>query len=443
MSKLNLDEFEKTFLYNCANDSEYISLVAPFTKTEFFQSKHRSFFYDKIKNFYEKRSSVPSLVEIKNTLNSDEERESFKKVLLEFKEISGTIFNKKELSDNTERFLKERALHGTLMSIAGDIRDGKNLDTSDVLDKFEKNCNINLVTDIGLDFFNDVNKIALDLIKSDPVIPSGWDWIDNKIDGGFRSEGKALYIFAGQTNVGKSIVLGNLAVNIANTGRTVVLISLEMSEMVYARRLGSNISKIPIKSLSDNSDKFIDKINSYSCENCNSRIIIKEFPPSTITPRSLEAFLKSLINRGITFDAVVLDYINLLTTNEGDNSYERVKFIAEQIRAMSYVFTCPFITATQLSRSGFDIENPDMTTISESIGLAATADFIASVYQQEGDNMNNRLRFGLMKNRWGTNSGSNIFGIDYSTLSIYEDDSLNDEENQEIENASRVLNDGD
>jgi replicative DNA helicase len=443
MSKLNLDEFEKTFLYNCANDSEYISLVAPFTKTEFFQSKHRGFIYEKIKSFYEKRSSAPSLVEIKNTLNSDEEMNFFKKVVLEFKEINGIIFNKKELSDNTERFLKERALHGTLMSIAGDIRDGKALDTSDVLDKFEKNCNINLVTDIGLDFFHDVNKIALDLIKSDPVISSGWDWIDNKIDGGFRSEGKALYLFAGQTNVGKSIVLGNLAVNIANSGRTVVLISLEMSEMVYARRLGSNLSKIPIKNLAANSDKFVEKMNVYSGENCNSRIIIKEFAPSTITPRSLEAFLKSLINRGINFDAVVLDYINLLTTTVGDNSYERVKHIAEQIRALSYVFTCPFITATQLARSGFDIENPDLTTISESIGLAATADFIASVYQQEGDNMNNRLRLGLMKNRWGTNSGSNIFGIDYSTLSIYEDDSLNDEENQEIENASRVLNDGD
>ena len=443
MSKLNLDEFEKTFLYNCANDSEYISLVSPFTKSEFFQCKHRSFFYDKLKFFYEKRSSVPSLVEIKNILNTDEEKESFKKVILEFKEINGTIFNKKELNDNTERFLKERALHGTLMSIAGDIRDGKNLDTSDVLDKFEKNCNINLITDIGLDFFTDVNKIAKDLIKTDPVIPSGWEWIDNKIDGGFRSEGKALYIFAGQTNVGKSIVLGNLAVNIANSGRTVVLISLEMSEMVYARRLGSNLSKIPIKNLAGNSDKFVEQMNVYSSKNCNSRIIIKEFAPSTITPRSLEAFLKSLINRGITFDAVVLDYINLLTTNEGNNSYEKVKYIAEQIRALSYVFTCPFITATQLTRSGFDIENPDLTTISESIGLAATADFIASVYQQEGDNMNNRLRLGLMKNRWGTNSGSNIFGIDYSTLSIYEDDSLNDEENQEVENASRVLNDGD
>jgi hypothetical protein len=92
---------------------------------------------------------------------------------------------------------------------------------------------------------------------------------------------------------------------------------------------------------------------------------------------------------------------------------------------------------------GFDTQDPDLTTISESIGLAATADFIASVFQQEGDNMNNRIRVGLMKNRWGTNSGTNVFGIDYTTLSIYEDESLNDEENEEVEEASRALNDGD
>lgn len=92
---------------------------------------------------------------------------------------------------------------------------------------------------------------------------------------------------------------------------------------------------------------------------------------------------------------------------------------------------------------GFDTENPDLTTISESIGLAATADFIASVYQNEGDNMANKLRFGLMKNRWGVNNGSNVFRIDYPTLTITEDESLNDEVNEEVENASKVLTDGD
>ncbi len=441
MSKLNLDEFEKSFLYNSMSDSEYLSLVIPFTKLEFFQSKSRSFIFNIVKNFYEKRNSIPSPIEIKNLLNTSEEVDHFRNVLTEFKSFKDVTFNRKELIENTERFLKERALHGTLMSIANDIKDDKTLDTSEILDKFEKNCTINLITDIGLDLFTDIRKVARDLNRNDPVIPSGWNWLDNKIDGGFRSEGKALYIFAGQTNVGKSIVLGNLAVNMSNSGRTIVLISLEMSEMIYARRLASTLTKIPIRNLADSSDDVVSKINVYASKNVNSKIIIKEFAPSTMTPRSLEGFLKSLQNRGIAFDAVVLDYINLLTTNVGNNSYEKIKYITEQIRALTYTFSCPFITATQLTRAGFDTEDPDLTTISESIGLAATADFISSVYQQEGDNMNNRLRFGLMKNRWGVNSGTNIFGIDYATLSIYEDDSLNDEVNQEIENADRVLND--
>jgi replicative DNA helicase len=267
--------------------------------------------------------------------------------------------------------------------------------------------------------------------------------LDEKLGGGFRSEGKAIYIFSGQTNVGKSIFIGNIAVNIANTGRTVVLISLEMSEMIYARRLGAKLTSIPMKQLSEKTDDFSFKIKAYASSNPNSRILIKEFPPSTITPRGLDAFLKSLVNKGIEIDAIVLDYINLLTTPEGNNSYEKIKYITEQVRSLTYLFNCPIITATQLTRAGFDTEDPDLTTISESIGLAATADFIASVFQQEGDNMNNRIRVGLMKNRWGTNSGTNVFGIDYTTLSIYEDEALNDEANEEVEEASRALNDGD
>lgn len=443
MSKLNLDQFESIFIYKCLSDAQYLSLVSSIVKDEYFSCKHRRIIFNKVKNFYDKRSTLPNLVELKSQLPTEEELNSLKKVIGEVKEYNALSFNEKELIENTERFLKERALHETLMSVATDIKDDKTLDTSSILDKFEKNCNISLHTNIGLDLFQDVNKVVDDLTKSDPVIPSGWNWLDEKLGGGFRSEGKAVYIFAGQTNVGKSIFLGNLAVNIANTGRTVVLISLEMSEMIYARRLGAKLTAIPMKQLSEKCDDFSYKMKSYASSNPNSRILIKEFPPSTITPRGLDAFLKSLLNKGIEIDAIVLDYINLLTTPEGNNSYEKIKYITEQVRSLTYLFNCPIITATQLTRAGFDTQDPDLTTISESIGLAATADFIASVFQQEGDNMNNRIRVGLMKNRWGTNSGTNVFGIDYSTLSIYEDESLNDEENEEVEEASRALNDGD
>jgi replicative DNA helicase len=350
MSKLNLDEFESVFIYKCLSDAQYLSLISSIVKDEYFSCKSRKIIFNKVKDFYNKRSVLPNLVELKSQLTSPEELASFKKVLTEVKDYNSLAFNEKELIDNTERFLKERALHETLMSVATDIKDDKVLDTSSILDKFEKNCNISLHTNLGLDLFSDVDKVVEDLTKSDPVIPSGWNWLDEKLNGGFRSEGKAIYIFAGQTNVGKSIFLGNLAVNIANTGRTVVLISLEMSEMIYARRLGAKVTAIPMKQLSEKCEDFSKKMKSYTSSNPNSRILIKEFPPSTITPRGLDSFLKSLVNKGIQIDAIVLDYINLLTTPEGNNSYEKIKYITEQVRSLTYLFNCPIITATQLNR---------------------------------------------------------------------------------------------
>ena len=73
---------------------------------------------------------------------------------------------------------------------------------------------------------------------------------------------------------------------------------------------------------------------------------------------------------------------------------------------------------------GYEV-TPDLTNISESIGLAATADFICSVYQMEDDAENGILRMGMMKNRFGANFGTSAFSIDYTTLSIVEDDELN------------------
>lgn len=60
-----------------------------------------------------------------------------------------------------------------------------------------------------------------------------------------------------------------------------------------------------------------------------------------------------------------------------------------------------------------------------SIGLAATSDFICSVYQLDEDRDMGIIRMGLMKNRFGPNFGSSAFSIEYPTLSIVEDEELN------------------
>ena len=85
---------------------------------------------------------------------------------------------------------------------------------------------------------------------------------------------------------------------------------------------------------------------------------------------------------------------------------------------MTYIFNCPIISATQLNRQGFGSDNPDLATISESVGLAATADVIVSIYQNAEDRELGIIRLGMMKNRYGPRGHTQAMRIDYSTLTI-------------------------
>ena len=274
-----------------------------------------------------------------------------------------------------------------------------------------------IVTDTGFDLYNDVDILIDDLCNVQKSIPSKWEWLDDALNGGFIENGRSLYVFAGETNIGKYIFLGNIASNIAKQGKNVLLVTLEMSELLYARRICTNVSKIPLKDLSTNTHALRQSIIEEK-ESGSGRIFIKEFPPSTITPNQLKAFVKKLTDTGVPIHAIVLDYLNLLHSTVGTNSYERIKNVTEQVRAMSYIFNCPVISATQLNRSGFNTENPDLATISESVGLAATADVIVSIFQNEEDRDLGIIRLGMMKNRYGPRGHTQAMRIDYTTLTI-------------------------
>lgn len=417
MSKINLDEFENILIFKSLTDSGYLASIADIVKPNYFKNKVIANIFTIVKDFTEKRNKLPTTTEIKTYLVTDEQKAEFKQLVQSFSEID-KVLDKDELYENTERFLKEKAVYHTMLDVASDVSKGE-VDTSDVLNKFEKSCNISLVTDLGLDLFGNIDTVIDDLNAVEKHITSKWEWLDETLGGGFLEAGKALYVFAGETNIGKSIFLGNIASNIASQGKNVLLITLEMSELLYARRICTNVTKIPMKELAVNEHSLRQSINSET-----GKIFIKEFPPSTITPNQLKAFIKKFGEKGIKLDAIVLDYLNLLHSTIGNNSYERIKNVTEQVRAMSYLFNCPIISATQLNRSGFDQENPDLATISESIGLAATADVICSIYQNDEDREMNIIRLGMMKNRYGARGMTQAMSIDYSTLTIDQADDI-------------------
>ncbi len=296
--------------------------------------------------------------------------------------------------------------------------------------------------DLGLNFLDEIDKFVTAINQQDIFISSGWKWLDEKIGGGFLASGRALYMFMGQTNIGKSIFLGNIASNIAAQGKVVVVITLEMPETVYAKRISSKITKIPFRDLRDKSNDLKETLYIYKEQNPNAKIIFKEFPPKGVTVNHIKAYIKKLISKGINPDVIVLDYLNLIAPNEGDNSYEKIKDITEQVRALTYVFKIPFISATQSVRSGFDTE-PELQHTSESMGTAHTADVMIGIFQNEEDNVLGILRMSIIKNRFGPNEGTRAMKIHYPTLTLTEDDSYFGDDNEvaKTENTLQMLSD--
>ena len=99
------------------------------------------------------------------------------------------------------------------------------------------------------------------------------------------------------------------------------------------------------------------------------------------------------------------------------------------------------ISATQLNRTGYDVDTPKLDSIGESIGLAATADVIVGITQSDEDKELNIINIHMMKNRFGQNFGSNQMRMDFKTLTVHEDDSLNDDDGDlgEVSNMLDML----
>ena len=100
------------------------------------------------------------------------------------------------------------------------------------------------------------------------------------------------------------------------------------------------------------------------------------------------------------------------------NSYESIKKITEYIRALSYKFECPVISATQTNRSAYNEANPGLETTSESMGLAHTADAQFAIWQEDGDVDLGVIRLGISKNRFGKRGVVTELEVDYPTLTI-------------------------
>lgn len=440
MKKYTIDHdfFEYIIAYNISLNEEYTSLIYDKLNTNYMNNIHVKNYINIIFDFFKRNQTVPSTAEIKVFLTTSELKESFIDVLKNFKTIKSE-FNFKELLINTEQYLKECNVYHASLNVANQLSIPNNeISSSEILTLFEDACNISLTDDIGYDYFNDIDKLVENLKLRESFIPSGFEWIDRSLGGGFLQSGRALYMFMGPTNSGKSIILGNIAANIAIQNKNVVIISLEMSEILYAKRLSSQITKIPFTQLPSETNKLkqyiIDHKNNY-----DGNIFIKEYAPKSISTIHIIQYIKKLLLRKKIkkIDVIIIDYLTLLMPKiDQGGLYANGKSVAEEVRALSYIFECPVITAGQMNREGYN-DNATITSSGESIGIPQTVDAQINIRRTEEERELGLFTLKLEKSRFGRNWGNKTYRIDFDYLTISENegifednDSINENENE-------------
>lgn len=449
------DDIEKMLFKKASLDKKWMNILVGTFDKRFFKTPNLAMLADLQVRFYEKYGQAPSTKTLAAMAKSYAIKYPAENIeMSEVNELLGEIntfdlnLPEEVLNSNLKEFIRRNAFYNALYDNAGMLNNdesGYEKVVAKCLENFDRVQKITFNdTDLGLDYFNeDAMKRHWEYIRNpEAKLSTKWASLDTYTHGGFLKDGRSLYLVMAQAGLGKSLFLSNLAVNFLKQGLSVVVISLEMSEDVYAQRFDAHISKEDINHLNDCEDRAIENIKKFYKDHPTSNLYIKEYPPKSVTSNDIRAYLESLRTNGHKFDAIIVDYLNLVKSSnrQNDNMFLDGLDVSEKLRAISYEFKAPVISAIQTNTEGMNNENVGMENISQSRGIAFTADFLMALFQLQEDRENGFIRARILKNRLGGQVGKVLqFTVNKHNLLL--EDITNNPDIEETEVADDSMRD--
>lgn len=422
MMEVNDDYFETMLFAALVKDASFFGVLQDKVDVRIFDNmayrKVVSFF----KDFWKEYERFPEAADYKLFLNDEHVVRMFKEAFDgEVKTLDPKDFRPDEFYPQAERFIKRKRMLLAFSDLI-DRYKSNDFNASEAVSTFESIAAFSLERNLGYDIYEDIAKYLENVDSDKDRLPTGFTMVDKYINGGINANGKFLGVVSAPTNMGKSIFLANLAVNALKLRKTVLIISLEMSEAVYASRIYSALYDMDISELPLNRELLRERVE----KRRYGRMLIKEFPPGTKTVEEIDGYIDEARRAGWDFDLICIDYLTLLAAPGADNTNEAGKTIARKLRALSYKYECPVFTAAQINRDGFGL-TPDMKYMAESIAICSESDLILSLYRNEEDAALNIMRVYFLKSRLGPNGITVKLYFDNKKLKF--ENMLEDEEN--------------
>jgi len=285
-----------------------------------------------------------------------------------------------------------------------------------------------LKVNLGLDYFGSLReRLKRVLYSSEIRIPTYFPQFDEFINSGLPPY--TLSVAVSRIHGWKSSFISNISARQVLNGKNVVLLTMEMSTDAFAQRFDSIFTLLDINqiyTIKKTRARFQKRIKEVKGREGIGKLFIEQFPTGEATVLDFKRYLRELQMRDINFDIIYVDYMNLMKPSyksKGD-MYSDVKKISEELRALSYNFTVPVFSVSQLNREGSNIplESLDFIYIAESLGIAATSDLVVIFGDDEDKRVyESELFYKISKNRLGGRVGEiNKFFYDSRSLKMYD-----------------------
>ena len=447
------ENLEKIFYNYLRNRPELFEVI----QKDFFSNKTIRECYQVESKYYNKYRKIPNIVQLKEIIQDKKLEIFFDKNENDILEFNEGLFNSvydvkiKEydevwLEENLTSWIEFKNLDTSVLDVINYLKTTKitveNIKdvVSTVKDTILKRNSLNLSNDFGSDF-EDAEKHTQ---PTQDKFTTGFSWFDTILGGGFQK--KTLVSLLGRPKIGKSLILGNFAAKCISNGFNCAYISLELSEALLMKRLGSNILNVHI----DNYDKFARKPDRvkrrieefYKGDGITGQIPgylkVKEFPTGSASVNDIEIFLQKVEEkRGMKFNLIVVDYLGILKNwrnPNGEDLYSKGKYLSEDLRAMAQRNEWAVLTAQQVNRGSFEGSNMSMSSVGESAAIIHTVDALIGITNRDLiDIENSEIGFQplALRNAGGGEKEGEIrkFTVDYNYMRIIEKMDIPDNNN--------------
>ena len=419
---------ENTIISSLFFNEDYTRKVLPFIKEEYFGNRVEQLLYGEIFKFVEKYNNLPTkdamLIELGQRKDINEEELNHLKDYVN--KIENTEPDEQWLTETTEKFCKDRAVHNAVLS-GIKILDGKDKkQTAEAIPHILSDAlAVSFDKSVGHDYIEDADDRFKWYHTKEKRYQFDLDYMNRITKGGVPS--KTLNIALAGTGVGKSLFMCHLASSYLLQGLNVLYITLEMAEERIAERIDANLLDVTMEDLHDMPQQLYEGKITKLREKTQGQLVIKEYPTASAHSGHFKSLMNELaLKKSFRPDVIFIDYLNICASSrfKGGNisSYFYVKAIAEELRGLAVEFNVPIFSATQTTRTGYVSTDIGLEDTSESFGLPATADFMFALISNEELEALGQMKVKQLKNRYNDPSINRAFiiGVDRSKMRLYD-----------------------